>query len=332
MIGTVDAGAAAHRPPTPARSTSTGARPGWSSRSTSSEHVAVIEPRRPDLLDLGPRDHRHLRSSPSSEHRALGRLPAVRSARSTSRTRSCRSSSAASPAARCSARSRSTCPSARCAPRPCGGPCPTTCSPRRGLATARPARRRARRRALLDRPAPAVRDLRPLGHRRRLDRPARRHRPLTVFVYDGHPGGAGFAERGFHAAARVADRDPRGDRRAASARAAAPRASSPPSAATRTTRSTRPAPSACSTCCWPERLAPEEGLGLSPPRLGRTAAARQAAGRIRAARPQFVGPRVGPAPGLTYGVRQGSRSRRRTTPAVPAPRLSHRHRGATVEA
>jgi DEAD/DEAH box helicase domain-containing protein len=23
---------------------------------------------------------------------------------------------------------------------------------------------------------------------------------LTVFVYDGHPGGAGFAERGFHAA------------------------------------------------------------------------------------------------------------------------------------
>jgi DEAD/DEAH box helicase domain-containing protein len=24
---------------------------------------------------------------------------------------------------------------------------------------------------------------------------------LTVFVYDGHPGGAGFAERGFHSAA-----------------------------------------------------------------------------------------------------------------------------------
>jgi DEAD/DEAH box helicase domain-containing protein len=24
---------------------------------------------------------------------------------------------------------------------------------------------------------------------------------LTVFVYDGHPGGAGFAERGYHAAA-----------------------------------------------------------------------------------------------------------------------------------
>ena len=36
---------------------------------------------------------------------------------------------------------------------------------------------------------------------------------LTVFVYDGHPGGAGFAERGFHAARAWLDRHPRGDRR-----------------------------------------------------------------------------------------------------------------------
>ena len=31
---------------------------------------------------------------------------------------------------------------------------------------------------------------------------------LTVFVYDGHPGGAGFAERGFAAAAGLADAPP----------------------------------------------------------------------------------------------------------------------------
>ena len=53
----------------------------------------------------------------------------------------------------------------------------------------------------VDRSAAAVRHLRPVGHRRSLDRaatptPGR----MTVFVYDGHPGGAGFAERG-HAAA-----------------------------------------------------------------------------------------------------------------------------------
>ena len=68
----------------------------------------------------------------------------------------------------------------------------------------------------------------------------------TVFVYDGHPGGAGFAERGFHAARALADRDPGRDR-ACGARRAARRACSRPSAATATTRSTRRAPCACST-------------------------------------------------------------------------------------
>ena len=36
---------------------------------------------------------------------------------------------------------------------------------------------------------------------------------LTVFVYDGYPGGAGFAERGHDVAAKLAARHPRGDRR-----------------------------------------------------------------------------------------------------------------------
>ena len=34
----------------------------------------------------------------------------------------------------------------------------------------------------------------------------------TVFVYDGHPGGAGFAERAYATAAGLAARHPRGDR------------------------------------------------------------------------------------------------------------------------
>ena len=70
-----------------------------------------------------------------------------------------------------------------------------TCRAGRG-----PGRGRARRRARLDRVAPAGRQLRPLGHRGRLLRAEPRHWPVTVFVYDGHHGGAGFAERGFHAA------------------------------------------------------------------------------------------------------------------------------------
>ena len=48
---------------------------------------------------------------------------------------------------------------------------------------------------------PLVATLRPMGHRR-ASPPTCTRRPgwLTVFVYDGHHGGAGFAERGFHAA------------------------------------------------------------------------------------------------------------------------------------
>ena len=63
---------------------------------------------------------------------------------------------------------------------------------------------------------------------------------LTVFVYDGHPGGAGFAERGYAVAARLARRHPRGDPRLRVHRGLPVAACSRPSAATRTTRSTRP--------------------------------------------------------------------------------------------
>ena len=74
---------------------------------------------------------------------------------------------------------------------------------------------------------------------------------LTVFVYDGHDGGAGFAERGFSAAARLAPRHPAGHRQLRMRRPAAPRASSPRSAATPTTRCPSGARWPSSTPSWP---------------------------------------------------------------------------------
>ncbi|WP_344833807.1 Zn-binding domain-containing protein [Nonomuraea dietziae] len=68
---------------------------------------------------------------------------------------------------------------------------------RPGRGRHRPRRGRARRRARLHRPAPPVRHLRPLdigGVSTELHADTGL---LTVFVYDGHEGGAGFAERGY---------------------------------------------------------------------------------------------------------------------------------------
>ena len=70
---------------------------------------------------------------------------------------------------------------------------------------------------------------------------------MTVFVYDGHPGGAGFAERGHARRRRLAHARPATRSPPASASTAARRACSRPSAATATTRWTRPAPCGCST-------------------------------------------------------------------------------------
>ena len=72
----------------------------------------------------------------------------------------------------------------------------------------------------------------------------------TIMVYDGHPGGAGFAERAFESLRGVA-----GARRwrrcaSAAARAAARPACSRPSAATATSPSTRRGPCDCSGRCW----------------------------------------------------------------------------------
>ena len=75
---------------------------------------------------------------------------------------------------------------------------------------------------------------------------------LTVFVYDGHDGGAGFAERGFQAAADWL----RATRQAIAScdcEPAAPPACSHPNAVTPTTRCPSGARSPSSTPCWPTR-------------------------------------------------------------------------------
>ena len=76
--------------------------------------------------------------------------------------------------------------------------CPPGRARRSRGASGRGATRSApRRRTLADRRPAAVGDVRSLGHRRALhQRPLSDRRP-TIFIYDGHPGGVGIAERGF---------------------------------------------------------------------------------------------------------------------------------------
>ena len=242
--------AAPTAPPTPARSTSTAARPGWSTSLDLDERVAVIERADARLLDLGPRDHRHLDRRASASTARWGRLPAVVRRRSRSPTRWSRTSSAASPRGEVLGEEPLDLPertlrttrglvdrARRRARRAPGWPRPTCPAPRTPPSTARSACCRCSPPATAGTSAASRPPLHPDTGQ------------LTVFVYDGHPGGAGFAERGFHAAARLADARPATRSPPASAPRAARRASSRPSAATRTTRSTRPAPSRCSTCC-----------------------------------------------------------------------------------
>ena len=75
------------------------------------------------------------------------------------------------------------------------------------------ARRRARRRAHLDRAAAAVRRLRPLGHRRRVRRPAPRHRPADRLRLRRARGRGGLRRARLRRGQGLAGRDPAGHRR-----------------------------------------------------------------------------------------------------------------------
>ena len=110
----------------------------------------------------------------------------------------------------------------------------------------------------------------------------------TVFVHDGHPGGAGFAERGHAVLPRWLGGDPCGDRPAASAARAARRACSRPSAATATRRWTRPGRCGCWTwCCARSARDPRDVRGeeaaAGPPGRGdeRDGGGRVAVGPVR---------------------------------------------------
>ena len=98
----------------------------------------------------------------------------------------------------------------------------------------------ARRRARGDRTAAAGGQLRPRRHRRGVHRGRSRCDGLpTIFVYDGYPGGAGFAERGFRTIEHLVGGHRGGDRGLRMPDRAARRACSRPSAATAMTRWTR---------------------------------------------------------------------------------------------
>ena len=86
--------------------------------------------------------------------------------------------------------------------------------PGRGRAgDGRPARRGARRRALRDRAAPAVRDLRPVGHRRGLDGAPSRHRPAHGLRLRRPPRRRRLLRARLPGRGGLAGRHPRDDRR-----------------------------------------------------------------------------------------------------------------------
>ena len=205
------------------------------------ENVAVARGRRPRTTPRR-RARSPTSSSPGSRRDRRGARQQWWSAPYGSRTRWCRTCASGYPAARCSTSSRSTCPNAYWRPERVWWTLPPAVLAAAGLAHRDlPGAAHAAEHASIGLlPLFATCDRWDIGGVSTALHPDTGR--LTVFVYDGHPGGAGFAERGYRTA-RMAHRHAGGHRGLRLPRRAARRACSRPSAATATTRSTRPGPS-----------------------------------------------------------------------------------------